>query len=135
MNLSHKAQSLAEYSLVIALVFASILGMQIYVKRGLQARIKTFVDGATQGISSVAKLEKPLTQYEPYYTNSEITTQQMQKIATKYNPGGEVRREWLPVINDDKGDYVEGNLIKKEGKIETKGVSNEDLTQDDAWED
>ena len=37
-------QSLAEYSLVLALVAAAMMGMQVYAKRGIQAALKTASD-------------------------------------------------------------------------------------------
>lgn len=94
MNLNPKAQTLAEYAIVFSLVFAAIIGMQLYVKRGLQAKFKDFVVGATKNISNSAGLKQPLTQYEPYYIDSEITTQQSQNLSTTYNPGGTLRRNW-----------------------------------------
>ena len=42
---NRKAQSTAEYAVVLSLVIAAAIGMQVYVKRGVQARIKTTADG------------------------------------------------------------------------------------------
>jgi hypothetical protein len=118
----NKAQSLTEYAILATLVIAAIAGMQVYLKRGLQARVKTFVDGATNGTSFLARLSKPLSQYEPYYVQSDITSQALQELTTTHIPGGSTK-------------YVSGNTVTRKGTITTKGTSDEDLKQDDAWED
>lgn len=41
---SWKAQSLIEYSLILAIVGAALIGMQLYMKRGLQGVVKTAAD-------------------------------------------------------------------------------------------
>jgi hypothetical protein len=66
-----KAQSTAEYAIVIGLVIAAVVAMQVYVKRGLQGRIKDVVDhpggGGEVGSADFAFTGK---QYEPYYLSS-----------------------------------------------------------------
>ena len=59
-----KGQSTMEYAVVIGLVIAAAVGMQIYVKRGLQAKIKGAVDynDSTAGSYGVGT-----GQYEPNY--------------------------------------------------------------------
>jgi len=44
LRLMRKGQSTAEYAIVIGLVIAAAVAMQIYVKRGLQAKVKLAVD-------------------------------------------------------------------------------------------
>ena len=39
-----KAQSTAEYVIVLGLIVAAVIAMQTYVKRGLQGRIRDAVD-------------------------------------------------------------------------------------------
>ena len=41
---SSKGQSTAEYAIVIGLVIAAAVAMQVYVKRGLQGKIKDATD-------------------------------------------------------------------------------------------
>jgi Flp pilus assembly pilin Flp len=55
-----KAQSTLEYALIVAVVVGALLAMQVYVKRGLQGRLKS----ATDDIGD---------QYSPGYTESVIT--------------------------------------------------------------
>lgn len=47
-----KAQSTAEYAILIGLVIAAVVGMQTYVKRGLQARVRDGAADYTQSLSS-----------------------------------------------------------------------------------
>lgn len=67
-----RAQSTAEYAVVIAIVLAAAVGMQTYVKRALQARVK----GATNALLSIAGDQANgiglgnLEQYEPYTAQS-----------------------------------------------------------------
>ena len=70
--LMRKGQSTAEYAIVIGLVIAAAVAMQVYVKRGLQAKIKAGTDYTDSDSSSV--LAGSATQYEPYYLQSNITS-------------------------------------------------------------
>ena len=65
---NRKAQSTAEYAIVIGIVIAAAIAMQTYVKRGLQGGIKFAVDKAG---SSAANAKN---QYEPYYSSSSYET-------------------------------------------------------------
>jgi len=82
-----KAQSTAEYAIVIALVIAAAVGMQIYVKRGLQAKVKDAVDYNDKAATMMTGLP-----YEPDYNTSEMdpTSETHEKVKT--NVGGEVVR-------------------------------------------
>jgi hypothetical protein len=44
-----KGQSLTEVALLIALVGLAFVGMQLYIKRGVQSRIKSLADGMITG--------------------------------------------------------------------------------------
>ncbi len=45
IRLSHSTgQSLVEYSIILAIVGAALMGMQMYMKRGIQAAIKVSAD-------------------------------------------------------------------------------------------
>jgi hypothetical protein len=51
-RLKKQAQSTAEYAIVIALVIGAVVAMQVYVKRGLQGRMKGAVDNYLVGKTS-----------------------------------------------------------------------------------
>jgi hypothetical protein len=72
-----KAQTTAEYAILIAIVIGAVVAMQVYFRRGMQGRIKNVVDhtGIVQGGVDVAGLNGSKLkfaqgeegQYEPYY--------------------------------------------------------------------
>lgn len=67
-----KAQNTMEYALLIAIVIGVFSAMQLYIRRGLQARIRAGTDsipGIVLGQSDVASsaVFGNATQYEPYY--------------------------------------------------------------------
>ena len=74
-----RAQNVAEYAMLIALVVGAIIAIQTFAKRALQARVrdasKYMVDN-TNFWSNTGK-DYNSAQYEPYYLQSEST-------ATKY---------------------------------------------------
>lgn len=76
-----RGQSTAEYAIVLALVVGAVMAMQLYVKRGVQAKIKAGTD--TVVIPGVQNLE----QYEPYYANVNTQTQQQQHMEENYDAG------------------------------------------------
>lgn len=70
-----KAQTTAEYAILIGLVVGAVVAMQVYVKRGLQGRIRE----ATDFVENSTEADVPTftgTQYEPYYLTA--TTDQSQ---------------------------------------------------------
>lgn len=91
---NRKAQNTAEYALMIAIVVGALSIMQLYIKRGLQARIKSGADNIPAAVLTGASADDSggLTtnlftdtrhsgnytyQYEPYYYRegtSDMTT-------------------------------------------------------------
>lgn len=71
-NIKSKAQSTTEYAVLIAVVAAALFAMQVYLKRGVQGRIR---DLATQ-ISP--------TQYEAGQTRGEYRINQSGEINQAY---------------------------------------------------
>lgn len=91
-----KGQGLAEYALIFSIVIAALLAMQTYVKRGLQGKYK---DAADEIIFSLRETKGDLNlplQYEPYYTDSKITTAASQSRTAKESSGGSKQT----IIND-----------------------------------
>lgn len=62
-TLNKRAQSTAEFAIVVSMVIGAIVVMQVYVKKSLQGRIKTETDTALGA-----------TQFNPNYTNTQNTT-------------------------------------------------------------
>lgn len=89
LRLTRKGQSTAEYAIVIGLVIAAAVGMQVYVKRGLQGKMKDAVDYTDADSASI--LGKT-GQYEPYYTQSELTSTRAATETEATETGGAIGR-------------------------------------------
>lgn len=84
-----RGQNTAEYAILIGVIVAAAIAMQVYIRRGMQARIKEAVDFTkTADDDSGGNLFK-CSQYEPYYlaTNYE-TTQDASQTEFKQRGGG-----------------------------------------------
>jgi hypothetical protein len=81
-----KAQSTAEYAIVIAIVIGAAIAMQIYVRRGLAGGLKYATDRLKANISDKG-------QYEPYYLEADTTTTRSITCSTEtFTAGGVVTR-------------------------------------------
>lgn len=102
----NKAQSTAEYAIVIALVVAAVIAMQVYVRRGIQARIKQATDFTQAGETADANFSFSFDntgtnlQFEPNYTVSgRSTTQDAQRSESLLEKGGVARDEAYTRVN------------------------------------
>jgi hypothetical protein len=89
--LGKRAQTTAEYAILFGLVVGALLAMQLYIRRGVQARLKDVVDhGGLGGVVGNSELIFSTGQYEPYYlTSNAISTQNVTDKET-VNQGGSV---------------------------------------------
>lgn len=90
-----RGQTTAEYAIVFGVVVAALVAMQIYIKRGLNARLKM---GTDSGVSRVLTgLGKPVTaadiQYEPYYSSSEFNVTRDTNQTRFEEEGGIVKKD------------------------------------------
>ena len=85
---SRRGQSTAEYAIVIGLVIAAVLAMQVYVRRGVQAKIKD-----ATGYNDPAATMLTTSQFEPQYatTTGMVSTRNTQEQATTSTGGGVTR--------------------------------------------
>lgn len=86
MNKKHRlgkpnAQSTLEYAIVVACVVAALLGMQFYLRRGIQGRLRAAGDEVGE-------------QYTPLNVESKITTQTTSNTT--------IKQELVPLKNGDK---------------------------------
>jgi len=117
--LNKKAQNTMEYALLIAIVVGAFTGMQLYLRRGLQLRIKAATDNIPTKVrdsySDASVNGKDvfgaLTQYEPYYTREGTYA------ITTYSTSGTEKG----TINKDGG-------RREAEKAQTKRVGNQDIT-------
>jgi len=88
-KIGKRAQTTAEYAILIALVVAAVTAMQIYVKRGMQGKVKDVVDGMGSGMGYAGAAT---SQYEPYYLSSASTTNQTSNDNENVALGGSTNR-------------------------------------------
>jgi len=76
-----KAQNTVEYAIMIAVVIGVFSAMQLYMRRGLSARVKGGMDmlpGKVLGQASTDGVPSDIlgtdTEYEPYQTSNMLTT-------------------------------------------------------------
>jgi hypothetical protein len=123
-----KAQNTAEYAILIALVIGVFSAMQIYVRRGLNARIKGGSDKLPFAVLGQAKNKGDITsddflgagtdtQYEPYYISK-----------GKYDMTSDTYEGTEKGINDQAGGKRElyGATSKRTGEQEIKGTVEKD---------
>jgi len=84
-----KGQNTAEYAILIGVIVAAAIAMQVYVRRGMQARIKDAVDYSKNNDTSGVFTS---SQYEPYYMDSQLTTSQDTSRGESMALGGGVDR-------------------------------------------
>ncbi|MBM3246501.1 MAG: hypothetical protein FJZ13_04155 [Candidatus Omnitrophica bacterium] len=93
-KLGKKAQTTAEYAILFALVVGAVVAMQIYVKRGIQGRVRDVVDHTGSGGEVAGQtLEFTASQYEPYYTQSTASTTQSSTSTEQMTAGGGTSRD------------------------------------------
>lgn len=90
---NRRAQTTAEYAILIAIVVGAVVAMQVYVRRGIQGRIKNVVDhnppSATVGDQTLTFTGE---QYEPYYQSSDAATSRASKQQDVLGKGGQAGR-------------------------------------------
>lgn len=110
-----RGQNTAEYAILIGLVVAAAIGMQTYVKRGLQAKAKDAGDGFydkitgdTQWTAVSAKAVAPLTgkQFEDTKLSSK-STQAVSEDTETYTmeKDGSVDRGFIRRTTPEAGDF------------------------------
>lgn len=95
-------QSATEYAVLLALVAASLIAMQVYLKRGIQGRVKDLADQISA------------EQYEAGRTVSNYTTEQFGKTIQKYEDGiatTEIPESW----QDQHGQEHKGEELERWG--------------------
>ncbi|MCK9431013.1 MAG: hypothetical protein M0R17_13640 [Candidatus Omnitrophica bacterium] len=104
-RLRKRGQSTAEYAIVIGLVIAAAVAMQVYVKRGVQAKIKGVVDHKPDAMFTT-------DQFEPDYASSDMDSTRKASVTTETKGQGAVDR----TIAD------EGEVTKRWGSQTTSGL-------------
>jgi len=84
-------QNTAEYAILIGVIVAAVIAMQLYVRRGMQARIKDAVDYSLNLDDGAPDVFKG-SQYEPYYYSSDMETTQDERSSEGATLGGGITR-------------------------------------------
>lgn len=101
-----KAQSVAEYVIVLGLVVATVVAMQTYVKRGIQGRVRDAVD-YVDNAGGAGVVSFTGNQYEPYYLRSDISsTQDTTGESETYSTGGSVSRALTSEETETTGNKI-----------------------------
>ncbi len=113
--LNKKGQNTAEYAILIALIIAAAIGMQTYIKRGLQGRVRDVVDhtGAAQEVGGES-LSFSGDQYEPYYAESDTKVKSEKTAEETLGKRGELTRS----------NVKEETIVEKGGTEKVTGVVN-----------
>jgi len=94
-------QNTAEYAILVGVVIAGVVAMQLYVRRGMQARIKDAVDYSLNIDDAPDVFKTP--QYEPYYYSQSMQTEQSQQSYEQSKIGGAVVRGNVESLTNKTG--------------------------------
>ena len=111
---SRKGQNTAEYAILIGVIVAAAIAMQIYIRRGMQARIKDAVDFTKTADSDVGGnvFDHNVSQYEPYYMNTNFTTVQSGGSSEEMQTGGGVVRNSMGETTQRTGNQSYSNYMQ-----------------------
>mgnify|MGYP001580567514 FL=1 len=89
LRLHKRGQSTMEYAIVFGVVGASLIAMQTYVKRSMQAKVKDGGDLLTSVTGEVGGKSLGTTnQYEPYYLTSSMQSESTADTSKTTSIGG-----------------------------------------------
>ena len=109
---SKKGQNTAEYAILIGVIVAAAIAMQIYIRRGMQARIKDAVDFTRTADDDAGNgFFGNQTQYEPYYYQSNFSTASEGTSSEELQQGGGVTRSSISDTTTRTGNQVYGNYM------------------------
>jgi hypothetical protein len=107
-----KGQNTAEYAILIGVIVAAAIAMQIYVRRGMQARIKGAVDYTMTADDAGGTTIFNESQYEPYYMESSMETTSQGDSSEAMAKGGEITRAITNEFTERKGEITYGNYTE-----------------------
>jgi hypothetical protein len=126
--INRRGQSVAEYAILLGLVIAAFVTMQVYARRGLQARVKSGTDALT-GLSQTITADglsatfKSQSQYEPYYAESQYETYQ-ESVEQEHMGSGKIVREKVSDVT-----------ARKAGGYQKQRGTGDRATRDAMWDE
>ncbi|MFH1768021.1 MAG: hypothetical protein ABH858_02530 [Candidatus Omnitrophota bacterium] len=129
---NRKGQSITEYAILFGIVIGALAGMQVYVKRGLNAKFKDGTDAYANITGSftvtggqTVTLDK-MSQYEPYYVEAKGATYQ-ETVEQQHMGGGQIKNE---IVSDIVASAAGG--YRAEVAAGAAGSGSQD-TRDNFW--
>jgi gas vesicle protein len=104
-----RGQNTAEYAILIGVIVAAAIAMQIYVRRGMQARIRDAVDYSKNLQDESGTNVFNTSQYEPYYMDSDLTTASDSESSESMAAGGQITRDITNQYSERTGEIRYGN--------------------------
>lgn len=101
-----RGQNTAEYAILIGVIVAAAIAMQIYVRRGMQSRIKDAVDYSMTNPGTIFNT----SQYEPYYTQSAYDTTSASQSSESMAVGGQITRGITNEFTRRTGTVTQSNV-------------------------
>lgn len=110
---SKRGQNTAEYAILIGVIVAAAIAMQIYIRRGMQARIKDAVDftKTADDDSGGHLFASNQSQYEPYYMDTQFTTTQRGQTSEALQTGGGIIRDSISEATERAGNQTYANYM------------------------
>ena len=97
------AQITSEYAILVSLIIAALVGMQIYLKRGIQARLRDAADyPVASGVFNTS-------QYEPAYHASNRTDIRYSDIEEEIKRGIAISRKTTEILSSNITSII-GNI-------------------------
>ena len=107
--LNRRGQNTAEYAILIGVIVAAAIAMQIYVRRGMQARIRDAVDYSQSADEGTGVEIFNTSQYEPYYTDQNLKTTSYTESSEAMVQGGAITRDITNEYTERTGTITYGN--------------------------
>jgi len=126
-----RGQSVTEYAILLGVVIAVFAGMQLYVKRGLNSKIKAVTNAATgagdgaavnmtddEGNTLSLNIPTAKQQYEPYYAESQSNTFSQSEDGSSMTNGA-LGRSSKSISGQAKGSYKAEKAAADDGDAST----------------
>jgi gas vesicle protein len=108
---SRKGQNTAEYAILIGVIVAAAIAMQIYVRRGMQARVKDAVDFTQTADDDAGNGLFKQSQYEPYYMATNFSTSQSGQTSEQLQQGGGIVKDSISETTTRTGNQTYSNYM------------------------
>lgn len=106
-----RGQNTAEYAILIGVIVAAAIAMQIYIRRGMQARVKDAVDFTRTADDDAGNGLFNQSQYEPYYMDTNFSTIQNGSTSQELQQGGGLVKNAISEATQRTGNQTYANYM------------------------